>query len=166
MTDERAAFARRSWEHLRATRALAAEQLPGSLTDDLLVPAADVARHARRWGSDAGLPDRLVDGNLGAALAGVVIARQHDHPGVDAASLLARILEDVDRYAAAAIEVLRCDHPDGSSVYYRRRNCCLRDRIDGMDLHRCDTCSLRNPADLDTMVRKTIERRRPQTPGS
>jgi len=154
--DERA---RASWEHLKDCRRIASELLPMSLDEDLVSPAVEVSERAREKGRAAGLPDRLVDGNVGAALAGFVVARQHDHPALDVAELIQRVLASADRHCPGVVDVLRFDHAITSATYYRRRTCCLRDRITDLGLHRCDTCSLRDQSELEDMVRVVIERR-------
>jgi hypothetical protein len=55
------------------------------------------------------------------------------------------------------IEVCRIRTDAGNVVYYRRLNCCLRDRV--TDRHRCDTCSLRPRYELDDIVSRAISRR-------
>lgn len=149
-------LAARSWAHLQLARDLVRSHLPVDLTDpSWLTDVPEVAETVR--GAAVDLPARLVDGNLGAALAGHIVAQQHDHAGLDAAPLLQVVLDAAGGHVAAVTEVCLITSDERSAVYYRRRNCCLRDRV--TDRHRCDTCSLRPRDELDEIVRQAIARR-------
>lgn len=149
-------LAARSWTHLRRSRELVRSWLPERLDDpDLLAQTGEVAIDARRLAEQ--LPERLTDGNIAAAIAGHVVAHQHDCPDLDAAAILASALEAAGGRVAAAVEICRLERSGSTAAYYRRRNCCLRDRLPGQ--HRCDTCSLRPRHELDEMVHRALEKR-------
>lgn len=174
MSSTRADLARASWDHLQACRALARDQLSAGDPEHSGVSvdsgASGDPEAAARWIGDEGrqlartsptrLPRRLTAGNIGAAVAGEVIAPQHELLADQRASLASRLRDLLSAGGddvAGTVEVCVVDHLGVGVVYYRRRTCCLRDRLDGH--HRCDTCSLRDPADLDEMVVRAIDRR-------
>lgn len=157
-------FAARSWAHLQRSRELVRGHLPARLDEPALLDAVPAVATEVRTAA-VGLPERLVDGNLGAALAGHVVGHQHEHPELDVEALLRDVLESAGGRTAAMIEVCHVVAESGAAVYYRRRNCCLRDRVS--DRHRCDTCSLRPRHELDEIVGRAITARmaRDQLPG-
>lgn len=168
MSSTRADLARASWDHLRACRALARDHLPGSAhgapgdSDGFEAAARRIGDEGRQLArsSRTRLPRRLTAGNIGAAVAGAVIAPQHELPADQRASLAPRLrdlLSVAGDDVAGTVEVCVAGHLGAGVVYYRRRTCCLRDRLDGQ--HRCDTCSLRDQADLDEMLVHAIDRR-------
>lgn len=149
-------LAARSWAHLQRGRELVRGRLPPRLDVPALLDAVPSVANEIRAAAE-GLPERLVDGNLGAALAGHVVGHQHDHPELDVEALLRDVLESAGGRTTAVIDVCRVVAESGSAVYYRRRNCCLRDRV--TDRHRCDTCSLRPRHELDEIVDRAITAR-------
>ncbi|MEO0494515.1 MAG: hypothetical protein AAF081_13990 [Actinomycetota bacterium] len=154
-------LARESWGHLQHCRRLVRSSLPGVLVvpfDDVTGGAVDdIALRARTDGADRSLPTRLVDGNLGAALAGEMQRRLRDDRTLDIHRVTASMFERAGGVVASTVDLRTLEHRGVRLPYYHRRTCCLRDRV--TDRHRCDTCSLRDDADLPAMVRAGIDRR-------
>jgi len=151
--NRREALASRSWTHLQHARELVRTELADRLDDRSLIESIPTVASAVRSAADE-LPKRLTDGNLGAALAGHVVGNQHAHPDLDCESLLRQVLDAAGGLTPAVIEVCHVRTDAGNVVYYRRLNCCLRDRV--TDRHRCDTCSLRPRHELDDIVTRAI----------